>query len=354
MSALSLVSTGSLIHDRQLLRKGIEEYTLSLCGLENALRKPEALHDDHILATITVLKLCEFYDEVNRNSTGWRDHSSGLQQLLATRGPNDLKGELSAALLANAKQGSFAQSVLARRRDFYDSDDWTQVDPETIEYDVGTRLPALLERHDQLDLTSPAALQTIDALLGECAQLEHDLKAYLDRHVACSLTSPGKRFAQEDIDAFSPFSELVTDRTLKTAYRFPSFASAYLHTSFWLRIFFLRTTMASLQSYYRQLSSRSIHQPETMTLPVEQSELQGYIMNLCRSIPFFIEPSNGTIGHICCFFPMVAAAKYFQEHGQTEWLHWIHHVRECIFDKGISLPSIKGADIPPIDAAGSS
>lgn len=350
MSALSLVSAGSWTKDRRLVRQGIEEHTLSLRRLGNALKKPEALHDDHIIATITVLNLCEFYEESNHESNGWTDHSNGLQRILAARGSEDLKGELSATLLANAKQGSFARSVLTRSKDFYDSVEWIQLDTEAVGYDTGTRLPGLLQRHDQLDLTHPSAAQDINTLLSECTQLEHGLRTYLDKHVASSLITSGKRFDEESIEEFVNFADLVADRTLETAYCFPSFTSAVLYTSFWLRMFFLRSTVASLQYYHRQLSSDSIRDLSDLGSPVEQIELRAYIMNLCRSIPFFIEPVNGTIGHICCFFPLVAAAKYFQEHGQTKWLHWIHRVRDRIFDKGISLPSIEGAEMPCLNA----
>lgn len=115
-------------------------------------------------------------------------------------------------------------------------------------------------------------------------------------------------------------------------------------------MYFLRSAVASLQPYQEQLSPHSPNPNEADSRQVELSELEDYILNLYRSIPFFIGPVNGTIGHICCFFPLVAAAKYFREHGQFAWLRWIHRVRDRVFDKGISLPSIKGAEIPPLEA----
>ena len=349
MSALSLVSAGSLNRDERLLRKGVEEYATSLNALTTALREPGAPHDDNIIATITILKLCEFYDEINRNSNGWMNHSNGLQQILAARGPSGLTGELPTMLLANAKQASLTRSVLARSKDYYDSPDWVQSNTEAMFYDVGTQLPGLLEKYDLLDLRHPSALQHIDDILTDCFQLEQSLKSYLDREIAASLHPSGKRYLEQDIENFLPFAELVTDRVLNTAYSFPSFTSAFLHTSFWIRMFFLRSTMASLQSYQQRLSTSPMEPDHPLTCQVEEDELEGYILNLCRSIPFFIYPVNGTIGHICCFFPMVAAAKYFQEHGKIEWLGWIHHVRDHVFDKGISLPSIEGAEIPPLE-----
>lgn len=349
MSALSLVSVGSLRKDGDLLRKGIEEYTTSLRMLSAAIQQPETLHDDNVIATITILKLCEFYDEINRNSNGWINHSDGLQRILAARGSEDLTGELPAMLLANAKQASLTRSVLARRRDFYDSPEWTKSNFESLSHDVGTQLPSLMARHDRINLKRPSASQDINDLFDDCSQLEQKLKAYLDHEVAASLHSSGNRYVRQNIEAFSPFAELVTDRTVTTAYSFPSFASAFLHTSFWIRMYFLRSTMASLQSYQRILSSDTTSNDEANQLHVEETELESYIIHLCCSIPFFIDPKNGTIGHICCFFPMVAAAKYFQEHGPVEWLRWIHHVRDRVFDKGISLPSIEGAEIPTLD-----
>ena len=167
--------------------------------------------------------------------------------------------------------------------------------------------------------------------------------------MSSSLTPSNERYAVEDIEAFSPFSDLVTDRILTKAYRFPSFSSGYLHSSHWLRMHFFRTKMKSLYSYRNRLSTNQSAQEQDTNLQVSDDELQGYILSLCRCIPFSISPENGTIGHICRFFPLVAAAKHFTEHGHLDLLNWVHNVRNCIFNKGLSMPIIEGADIPPLD-----
>ena len=75
--------------------------------------------------------------------------------------------KFSSLLLANVRQGSLARSVPSRRKDFYDSPEWQNLDPVTLGSDVGLRLPALLERHDNLDLRASLALQDVDALLSD-------------------------------------------------------------------------------------------------------------------------------------------------------------------------------------------
>ena len=353
MDALSLVSTGSLYRDKQLLWKAIDAYAIGLNKLASALAKPGSLHDDSILATIMILLNCEVYDEIRQQGHGWIDHQNGLQRLIAARGPESINGQFSSLLLANAKTGSWARSLLSRRTDFHDSEEWRGLElegpsalGETFGHDVGLKLPSLLEQHDRLNLGGPTALQDIDALLSDCARLEHDFRSYLD-HMICSTKMPrGEPFVTEDIESFSTFSELVSDRTLKKAHRFPSFGSAYLHSSFWLRMHFLRTTMRSLHSQRAQLLSVWRTLDTTCERPVSEDELWDYIMNLCRCIPFFIEPENGTVGNICCFFPLLVASKHFEQHGDWDMLKWVHNVRCSVFNKGLSMPVIEGADIP--------
>ena len=348
MNALSLVSIGSLHKDKQVLRKAVEEYTLALNILAHVLVKPETLYDDNILAAIIVLKLCEFYDEIKQEGQGWIEHQNGMQQLLAARGPKSLKGEFSSMLFASAKQSSLARSMLVRKKNFYDSPVWMELDPSSPEYDVGMQLPALLESHDNLNLSLPSALWDIDILLHDSMRLENDLRQYLEANLSSSAASSGEPFIEEDIECFAQFTKLVPDSILTKAYRFQSFTIAFFYTSYWLRMHFLRTTMKSLYTQRAHVAKMPAQRCHGGEHPVRDEELLEYIMNLCRSIPFFIDPENGSIGHICCFFPIVASAKYFNLHGQYEWLKWIHHVRSRIFNRGLSMPMIEGTEVPAV------
>ena len=347
MGALSLVSTGNLHRDKRLLSKAVEEYTIALNKLATAVARPDSLHDDSITATIMLLCLCEFYDEIKQEGQGWVHHQNGLHQLLAARGPESFNGGLSSLLLANARTSSLTQSMLSRRKDVYDSPNWREVSlaSSPLGDDVGIRLPALMERHDNLALGSSSALQDIDALLSDCAQLEYDLRLYLESMASNSRMPNNELFNMENTETFSPFSELVVDRTFTKVYRFPSFTSAFLHSSHWIRMHLLRTMMKSLQDRRFKVSGSQLTARETVT----EGELLGYALDLCRCIPYLIEPSNNTVGEICCFFPLFAAATYFKQHEHLQWLGWVYHVRSRIFNKGLSMPVIDGGHMPSLE-----
>ncbi len=104
---------------------------------------------------------------------------------------------------------------------------------------------------------------------------------------------------------------------------------------------FLRTAVQSLHVRGNELCPRSEH-----LQMVEESELLGYAIDLCKCVPFFIEPSCSTVGGICCFFPLSLAARYFKQFQHWDLFAWVGNVRQRIFNIGVSMPVIEGAEMP--------
>ena len=353
LDALCLVQVGSTYRNTELLNKAIEAYGKSLGGLAMALSKPEKLKDDSTLATTCVLSSCEFYTHFRVQGHSWVSHQHGMQRLMEQRGPQSvLSSPFALHLFYQMTTGSLAMSLMLRRRDPYAADRWSAVEAKADDahddfsesHRLGLRLPALLERHDRLDLNHPGSLADLDHLLFDCEQMEMDMKRNLMAMHAEDAREEKSWIALVEIEHFHPFAELVEDQTMTRALRFPSFQTGYIHSSHWLRMFMLRQTIRSLFSMRQQLVPS--WQPPKKRVVLEK-ELLFYILSLCRLVPFFIETANGATGDMCCFFMLYVAEQYFRTNGHWRWVRWVEHVSARVFTKGMSMPfSIQPAPPP--------
>lgn len=99
--------------------------------------------------------------------------------------------------------------------------------------------------------------------------------------------------------------------------------------------------------YLLREAIQSLHKQRQQLVPcwspdadqiVESRELLTYMLNLCRSVPYFVEPVNSSIGEMCCFFPLFVAEQYFKTHGHWRWTRLVHNMSENLFRKGMSMP----------------
>ena len=351
LDALSLVQIGSIQNDKRLLQSGVEAYTRSLKYLAHALTRPDSARDDGILAAATVLSMCELYSIVQQKGQAWVNHHKGMQNLIAARGPDAVNSRLGQLLVWNSRNSSLACSLLLRKKDFFAASRWQTTDSVLSHnddywaaYATGLKLPELLERSDNLDVHQPNALTDLDALLSDCERLESDMRDYLNLLESNTADDDSSLFILENVETFSPFAERVSDRTLTKAFKFPSFMTGFLHCQSWLRLYLLRASMQSLHNMRRELVPDWIPENERR---INENELLGYIFNLCRCVPFFLEPENAMVGHVCCFFPLHVAAYYFRDHEYWPWLRWVREVRNSVFDKGLSMPEVRRPELPP-------
>ncbi|KAH9818579.1 GAL4-like Zn(II)2Cys6 (or C6 zinc) binuclear cluster DNA-binding domain [Teratosphaeria destructans] len=74
---------------------------------------------------------------------------------------------------------------------------------------------------------------------------------------------------------------------------------------------------------------------------VPEPEILGYVIHLCKTIPFFCEPVTSNAGHIGIFLPMRTAAIYFTQHNHWREAKWVGAVRKSVFTKGLSPPQVR-------------
>ncbi|KAK4501013.1 hypothetical protein PRZ48_006819 [Zasmidium cellare] len=340
LDAISLVQIGSALNNEQLLRKSVESYTMGLRSLSQSLHDPKNVYADEIMAASSVLCQCEIYNEIKQHGQGWVGHLQGLQRIITARGTSALNSQLARMLFYQSTRTSLASSLISRKRSYYSAPKWlaAQVKVDLHEdysdsYRSGQQIPGLLERCDNLDVES--SLDDIDDLLLDCEALLSSMRAEVAMLSSCTVKNGKACFTLVDITTYTTFTTLVHDRTLDRAYWFSSYLNCYLYSQYWLRMFLLRGCMQQSHSLRQQVVPDWTPERD---VAVSETELLGYVMNLCRCIPYMVEPSNNTIGTICSFFPIHIATQYFREHGHRQWCEWSRCVRMAVFSKGLSIP----------------
>lgn len=348
MDAFSLVQLGSLHKDQRLLREAVRQYGLALRYVSASIARGDFLYDDDILAAITCLTSCELYEEISIEGEGWGRHVEGLNQLAAARGPQSFKSELSLLLYSNMRHGALLYALISRKAPFMAAPAWRKLafqsplvrDQSTQFYDVAIQVPGVLQRHDEIDLNASTAMSDIDRVLEDSIRLEAELKGWYAEWQACSTIENQNYCELRPIDEFESFTTLVSDRTFEYAYRFPDFLVAYLYSVFQMVMFHIRSNIQSLQKLRHRILDDWYPQPSDA---VPEDEILGYVLDLCRCIPTFVEPSSNSAGNIGIFLPMRTAAMYFTDRGHWQLLKWIGAVRNKVFVKGLAPPGIKNA-----------
>jgi hypothetical protein len=354
LNTLALVQVGHAADDERLLAASVPSYGKALASLAYAVSKATSVCDNTVLAAASLLIVCEFYDKIKTQGMSWFGHVRGTQQLLLARGPDSLDTNLSLMLFCNTRHGSLVRSFLFRKGDSYDSPAWraaafrAPVSDWTVRlFDATIRVPRYLQRSDELDIGSPDALRTVRDLLFDCESLEAELRHwYSDYHASLHMHGI-EPYGIVDVESFHAFAFYVSDRTLTTAYRFNNFLSGYLHSQFWTAMHYLRSTMKRLYEQRQCLETSPYDNSSAdYTSAVTCEELNGYVFDLCRSIPHFVEPSSGTQGHIAIFLPLAVILMHFRSRRNWKWCSWGVKVKENVFSMGLRQPHVQDKDLP--------
>ena len=347
LDALSLVQVGSLYKNQQLMLEAKQKYGKALRSLRFRIAQNPSLYDDELLAALTVLATCELYEGLQSDISGWGSHVEGANRLVAMRGPDSIRSDLALLLFSNMRHGSLLHALINRKAPFMASPEWREVafrvpnsvlDHSTSFYDKAIQVPGLLERHDKLDLELPSALDDIDRLLADCDKLEGELRHWFTEWQEQGKLEYRTLRLRTPIDEFPTFTTLCKDRTFEEAYWFYDFLVAYLHSLYYMVMHYLRTDIQSLHRHRHTLLPDWYPKAKSV---VPEDELLGLILELCRCIPFFVEPISSSTGHIGIFLPMRCASIYFREHDHWKYLKWIGEVKGTVFTKGLVPPTVQ-------------
>lgn len=233
---------------------------------------------------------------------------------------------------------------MSRKASYMATPEWRSVGkshhfiaPAAIFYDAAIQVPGLLERSDLLQEGIAPSAHDIDDLLNDITMLDARLRGWFGGWEASTAVHGHQLKMSRPVSHFTYFSTRCADRTLHRAYHFPSFHVGYMHSLFWMCVHELRTCVQQLAGIRKRIDPQWA---PTAHCEVAEDELQDYILDLCRCIPFFCEPLSGSIGHIAIFLPMRIAAAYFGTRRQSAWLKWIGAVKATVFTQGLSPPLV--------------
>jgi hypothetical protein len=361
LDSLSLITIGGQYNDRSLVELSLRAYGRALGHLSKTIASASKPHQnasdgvvsDSLLATVTVLGACALFEAIGTAEGGWGQHVKGSQQLLLARGPESITSPLSLLLLSNTRHGSLIWALIERKAPVMARPEWrcliapgggigrglAQQDRSIGFYDAALQVPGILEKFDLLAADLGTKTSEVDSLLQECGRLETQLRIWFaDWIFRCQIERRSDLYSELPISEFSSFAEVCSDRTFTTGYMFPNFPMAYLASLYWTTVHYLRSTTQSLH-LLRHTLDKTWYPTPSCSVPV--SELESYILNLCKTIPFFCEPVSSNAGHVGIFLPLRTAALYFTSHSMWNEAKWVGAVRQSVFTKGLSPPQLQ-------------
>lgn len=350
LDTLSLIQLGSVHRDQRLLNESTVQYGKALRGTSRSLRQGGLL-DDTVLATVSILALCEFFDHIKDNASGWLGHIAGVDQILLARKPASLNSKLSNILFFTSRHASLARSLVIRKADPLDTEEWRAAIRRiplgfaSHWISLAIQIPSLLERLDNLDVTSDGLLPAVEALLSDSESLESEIKTWHTHWQRVVAPGGGTQFTVHSIVEFQPFSSLVQDRTMSTAYRFPEHKTSHLHCQYWCSMWHLRRTLQSLYGLREQALSRDVELAHITRDDPTTLELDALVLSICHCLPYFASPETGTQGQISMFLPLRIATMHFRSREMWDWLAWVEDVRANAFTRGLSQPDIVAEDV---------
>ena len=364
IDTLCLAELGSLYEDERCLHESRARYVRALPMLANELAKPRTkqMRQDHILAAITVLALCELFDAIargNQGGKGWISHVGGAQQYIQATGPETTNSPFGRMLFHNIRHSSLCMGLVKRKSVFFAERKWLEVtkeaakeDPYVALYDLALQVPGLIERFDALD--APDSIPAdFSAVCRDICSLREEMGRWLTgRHVA----SGADLYQIVDVRDMQEFAQLCLDRTFETVYYFPSVQTCSQLQTYWIGCLVLDFTLLDLRrrlQVSRPFPRLWLRDFTERTEEDVQRDLFVVATSYCRSVPFCCEPEAASIGRLGTFWLRIVQS-YFQQCGHCRELEWCSAVRRMLEMSGTPPPPINqdsqddtsGGDLP--------
>ena len=362
IDTLCLAELGSLYEDERCLHESRARYVRALPILANELAKPKSkqMRNDHILAAITILALCELFDSIgtgNHGGQGWISHVSGAQGYIRETGPESITTPFGWLLFHNIRHSSLCMGFVRRKAAFFAEPQWLEVtkdlahtDPYVALYDVALQIPGVLERADIISIADSIPAD-FAGLCRDICQLRADLADWLQsRHIDASR----ELYQIVDVRDMSEFSHLCFDRTFQTVFYFDSVQMCSQQQLYWISCLVLDFTLLAICRRF-QVSETfpRLRLRDFTDRTGEDIERDVFVAatSYCRTIPFCCEPESASVGRIGTFLLRITQG-YFEQCGHCREFEWCKAVRRMHESTGNPLPKVNKAqseDEPPDD-----
>ncbi|KAK4494507.1 hypothetical protein PRZ48_014805 [Zasmidium cellare] len=344
VDTVCLAELGSLYDDERCLQEARGAYVRALPMLKNELEKPAShqMPKDAILASITILALCELFDAIakgNFGGQGWISHVQGAQQYIRAHGPEIISSPFGWLLFHNIRHGSLCMGLVRRKAVFFAERKWLKLtkslsksDAYVALYDIALQAPGLFERADMIKWSDQFDLEFI-RLCTDLCRLREEFDGWEEYH------HPKCGYNIVNIEEMEEFARLCDNGTFRSAFTFSAVQLCSQFQLYWITSLMLDFTIANLYRLYGK--DRILPDLCLFTSRTKQDFWRSMYVNAtnyCRSIPYCCEPETASAGRIGTFLLRITQS-FLEIAGYTPELEWCKAVRTMLENSTVRPPS---------------
>ncbi|KIW18039.1 hypothetical protein PV08_02326 [Exophiala spinifera] len=330
-SALTISRVGQANKDVRLVRESSRIYGRALKELQEALFDPKRMYSDHTLMACMLLGLYEVFEGPAFRSRSWLTHAAGAARLVQLRGPERHQHwEAHHPFLASRIPTVYA-SILQRKSTYLATEEWLTIPWVKMGHrtyfdrltDTTTLIPGFLEKLDILRESDSDIGQDLIQLLDDCKTVQVTLDKWRDG-TKKGATPRVQRHDPNDTDGYPFETDLWFENHLFVHARVVYYACSL--------------TLAELGDDIMQaLELREHKLPESMnpTLLKDILNAERYASNICRTVPYCLQPDMGAWGANIINFPANLAYFYYQRIRRSDATRWLENAFERVKQRGV-------------------
>lgn len=334
-SALSISRVGQGHKDVRLVHESTRLYGRALKELQLALYDPERMHSNHVLIACMLLCLYEVFEGSAFNSKSWMAHAQGAARLIELRGPaRHQEWDAHHPFLASRIPTIYA-AILSRQATYLANEDWLTVpwEKQSRTYfdrlvDLAVHVPGLLEKFDLILEKDRDIEFELLQVFEECKDLQIRMNRWKDGTKGSAVPRVEKHDPSDSIGY--PFE---TDLWFEN------------HLFVQARVFYYTCSLAlaeAVTDIVRVLDLRDHPLPDTAE-PNPLLELftpEKHAANICRSVPFCIQPEMSALGANIINFPANLAYAFYQRTGRRPVVRWLIKAFEDVKARGVHVENV--------------
>ncbi|OAP61507.1 hypothetical protein AYL99_03710 [Fonsecaea erecta] len=342
-SALSISRVGQGHKDVRLVHESAKFYGKALKELQLALFDSQRMHSDHVLMACMLLGLYEVFEGPALNSRSWLAHASGAARLIQLRGAGRHQNWYAHHPFLASRIPTIYAAILQRKATYLATEEWRTI-PWEFQHrtyfdrmvDLGTLIPGIMEKFDILREYDFDTTAELAGLLDECKDLQTKMNRWRDG------TKKGAtpRIVEHD-PAEIPSSPFATDLWFENHL----FAHARLvyHTCS-LALSEVGNEILQALDLRDQKRLSSVDRASLMEL----FDAETQAANVCRCIPYCLQPEMGALGANIINFPANLAFAYYQKTGHTAATDWLEKAFQSAKSRGLHVENVFDVLLPTL------
>ncbi|KAK5290358.1 hypothetical protein LTR80_006671 [Exophiala xenobiotica] len=335
-SALTISRVGQANKDVRLVYESSKIYGKALKELQEALFDPKRMYSDQILMACMLLGLYEVFEGPAFQSRSWLAHASGAARLVELRGPERHQHwDAHHPFLASRIPTVYA-AILQRKSTYLATEEWLTIPWAKVKHrtyfdrltDATTLIPGLLEKFDILRESDSDIGEELIELLSDCKTVQTRMDKWRDG-TKKGATPRVQKHDPNDPDGYPFETDLWFENHLFVHARVVYYACSL--------------TLAELADDIVHAVELRNHKLPDSIKPTTLSDVlnaERYASNICRTVPYCLQPDMGAWGANIINFPANLAYYYYQRIGQIEATQWLEKAFENVKRRGVHAENI--------------